>query len=58
MNVIAHQAIAHHFQVILVGLFFQQFQVHPPVIIHEEHILAVVPTLRDMMGESDGDGSG
>jgi hypothetical protein len=30
----------------------QQLQIHPPIIIHKEHILAVVAALGDMMGES------
>ena len=53
MDMIAHQAIADQFQRVLVRLLFQQLQIHPSIIIHEEHILAVVPALRDMMGEPD-----
>jgi hypothetical protein len=34
-------------------LIFQKLQIHPPIIIDKEHILAVVAALRDMMGESN-----
>jgi len=54
MDMIAHQAIAGQLQRVLVRLLFQQLQIHPAIIVDEEHILAVVPTLRDMMGESNG----
>jgi len=37
---------------IATDLLFQQLRIHPAIIINEEHILAVVPALRDMMGES------
>jgi len=53
MDMIAHQAIADQFQRVFVRLFFQQLQINPAIIIHEEHILAVVPALGDMMGESN-----
>jgi hypothetical protein len=39
-------------------MLLQKLQVHPPVLIHEEHILAVVPALRDMMGTPNGNRSG
>jgi len=58
MDMIAHQAIADQLQRVFVRLLFQQLKIHPAIIIHEEHILAVVPALRDMMGESNGYCSG
>jgi hypothetical protein len=58
VNVIAHQAITHHFQALFVHLLFQQLQINAAVVIHKEHILAVVAALRDMMGEPDRYGSG
>ncbi len=53
MDMIAHQAIAGQLQRVLVRLLFQQLQIHPAIIIDKEHILAVIPALRDMMGESN-----
>jgi hypothetical protein len=35
-----------------------QLQIHPPVVVHEEYVVAVVAALRDMVGESNGYGSG
>jgi hypothetical protein len=58
MNVIAHQAMAAQRETILVGLLFEQRQIDPPVVIHEKHLLAVVPTLGDMVSETNGNGSG
>ena len=46
-------AIAGQLQRVFVRLLFQKLQIHPAIIIHEEHILAVVAALRDMMGESN-----
>ena len=54
MDMIAHQAIAGQLRRVFVRLLFQQLQIHPAIIIHKEHIPAVVPALRDMMGESNG----
>jgi hypothetical protein len=56
--VVGHQAVGEDLQVVLPGLLLEKFQVHPAVVIHEEHVLAVIPTLRDMMGTPNGDGSG
>ena len=53
MDMIAHQAIAGQLQRVFVRLLFQKLQIHPAIIIHEEQIPAVVPALRDMMGESN-----
>jgi hypothetical protein len=53
VNVIAHQAIADQFQGVLVRLLFQQFQIYQADIVHEEHVLAVVAALRDMICKSD-----
>ena len=53
VNVIAHQTIAYQFESVLVRLVFQQSKIHPAVVTHEEHVMAVVAALRDMMCESD-----
>jgi len=53
MDMIAHQAITGKLQRVLVGLLFQQLQIQPAIIIHKEHILAVIPALGDMMGVSN-----
>ena len=58
MDMIAHQAIAGQLQRILVRLLFQKLQINPSIIIDKEHTLAVVPALRDMMGESNCNCSG
>ena len=58
MDVIGHQAVGEDLQAVLLGLLLQKLQVHPPVVIYEEHVLAVIPTLRNMMGAPHGDGSG
>ena len=54
MDMIAHQTIADKLQRVLVCLLFQKLQIYPAIIIDEEHILTVVPALRDMMSESNG----
>ena len=41
-------------QRVFVRLLFQQLQIHPSIIIDEENILAVVTTLGDMIGETNG----
>ena len=51
MNMITHQAIADQLQRVLLRLLFQKLQIHPTIIINEEHILAVIPALGNMMGE-------
>jgi hypothetical protein len=53
-----HQAVGEDLQAVLLGLLLEKLQVHPPVIIYEEHVQAVVPALRDMMGTPNGDSSG
>jgi hypothetical protein len=58
MNVVGHQAVGEDLQAVLLGLLLQKLQVHPPVVIHKEHVLAVVPALCDMMRAPNGDGSG
>ena len=58
MDVVGHQAVGEDLQAVLLSLLLQQLQVHPPVLVHEEHILAVIPALRDMMGAPNGNGSG
>jgi len=58
MNVIAHQAVAAQFQAVFVGLLFEQRQIDPPIVIDEEHLLAVIPPLSDMVSETHANGSG
>jgi len=53
MHVVAHQAIALDRQAVLVRLLGQKLQIHPPIVVDEEHILPVVAPLRDMMGTAD-----
>ena len=47
MDVIAHQAVAQHIQPKALRLTCQQLKVEPKIIVHEEHLLAVVPALGD-----------
>jgi len=58
MDVVAHEAVRQDLQAVLACLLLEQFQVHPPILVHEEHVLAVVPALRDMMGAPNSYGSG
>ena len=58
MDMITHQAIAEQFEPVLVRLLFEELQIHPPIIIDEEDILAVVASLGDMMGTSGRNCSG
>jgi hypothetical protein len=48
MHVVAHEAVGKDLQAVLVRLLLQKLQVHLPVLVYKEHILAVVPALRDM----------
>jgi hypothetical protein len=57
-NPLVHEAVGKDLQAVLVRLFLERLQVHLPVLVYEEHRLAVIPALRDMMGTPDGNGSG
>ena len=58
MDVVGHEAVGHNLQAVLARLLLEQLQVHLPVLVHEEHILAVIPALGDMMGTPHGNDSG
>ena len=58
MDMVGHQAVSEDLQAILLGLLLQKPQVHPPVLVHEEHGLAVISVLRDVMGIPHGYRSG
>jgi len=58
MHVIAHQTIADYLQAIFLRLVFQEFQIHPPVVIGKEYILAIITPLSNMMGKSNCNCSG
>jgi len=52
MDVVPHQAVSQHPHPVLLALLTQQPQVRDTVPIHKEHVLAVIPPLRDMMRQS------
>ena len=58
MDVVSHQAIAFDLQAELSGLHRQQTKIDPPIIVHKEYVLAVVPPLRDMMRTARNDDPG
>jgi hypothetical protein len=58
MDMVGHQAVSQDLQAVLLGLLLQQLQIHLPVLVREEHVLAVIPALCDMMGTAHGNGSG
>jgi hypothetical protein len=58
VHVVGHQAVAQDLQAALARLLRQQSQVDVAVLIHEEHILTVVPALRDVVGAPDRNGFG
>jgi hypothetical protein len=58
VDMIAHQAVPVDVQAVFVGLLFQQVKINASVVVHEEHILAVVPSLGDMMSTTDRDCTG
>jgi len=49
MDVVRHQAVSQHPHPVLLALCTQQAQVRDTVPIHKEHVLAVIPPLRDMV---------
>lgn len=49
VDVIGHQAPAEDLKAVFFGLLFEDRQVHPPVVIDEEDILAVVTPLGNMV---------
>ena len=58
MNVIRHQAVAMNGKAIALGVLAQEPEVHPPVALHKEDVLAVVPLLGDVMGRAGHHNSG
>jgi hypothetical protein len=50
VHMIAHQAIADHFDAVAQGLAPQEVEVDVAVVVHEEDVLAVVPALGDVVG--------
>ena len=46
---VRHQAVSEHPHPVLLALLTQQPQVRDTVGIHKEHVLTVIPPLRDMM---------
>ena len=49
MDVVRHQAVSQHPHPVLLALLAQQPQVRDTVPIHKEHVVAVIPPLRDRM---------
>jgi hypothetical protein len=49
MDVIAHKTISEDIQPVFHRLLSEQLQIHTPIVIDEEDILAIISTLRDMM---------
>ena len=52
MNVIRHQAVAMNGKAIALGVLALETEVHISVVLHKEDVLAVVPTLGDVMGRT------
>ena len=60
MDVVVHQAVAEQLQPEALRLRRQQFEVHPPIVVHEEHVLPVIAALGDMVrnaGDNDAGNS-
>jgi len=55
MDVIGHQTVAVHDQLETLGCLGQKRQKHPPVIISEKDVLAIIASLRNMMGTTCND---
>ena len=58
VDVIGHQAIAVHSQPVPLPLFLKQTEVRDSVVVHEEHVLAVVAPLRDVVRQARNDDPG
>jgi hypothetical protein len=52
MDVVVHQAVAEQLQPEALRLRRQQFEVHPPIVVHEEHVLPVIAPLGHMMRDA------
>ena len=52
VNMVAHQAITEDVKVVLAALVAQEFEVDAPVLIVQEHILAVIAALGDVVGDT------
>jgi len=55
---IGHQAVTIHGQIETFRCLSQKVKKHPPVIIYEENILAVIAPLSNVMGTSFDNNSG
>jgi hypothetical protein len=53
VDMIAHQTITDDIQAVSVCVLFQKLQIHPAVVIHKEHVLAVIAPLSDMVSRPD-----
>jgi hypothetical protein len=51
-------SVGEDLQAVLLGLLLEKLLIHPSVLVHEEHIPAVIPARRDMMGTPHGNRSG
>jgi len=58
VNVIGHQAIGQNVNVIPLTVFLQPLQIGLSIFIREEHILAAIASLRDVMRNSSKHRSG
>lgn len=57
MDVIGHQAIAVHRQLETLCSLSQEGQEHPPVVVYEEGVLAVITPLSNVMSTTCNDNS-
>ena len=57
VDVVGHEAVSQHADPMFAALLTQQVEVGNAVGVYEEHVLLVVPTLGDMVGQSGYDDS-
>jgi hypothetical protein len=58
MNMVGHQAIGQHLNLMLVGVLFKPCQVNLSILIGEKDTLTSIAALRDVVGKAGKDGSG
>jgi len=58
MDVVRHQAIGQHFNLVLVGVFFEPSQVNPSIIIVKKHRFTPIAALGDVVRITGKNSSG
>ena len=57
VDVVRHQAVAQHLEAEPLGVFAKQFEVDTAIVVDEENILAVIPSLHDVVRLTGDDNS-